>query len=332
MGTMADRKNDSDYLLAPENDRGLNEAFYRARPHAYFNQRLESLILIAGRSGQLAELLAEGITIGRLKVGGTPRPDLTGPQRAEVEQDRERFIIAEAEVLLHHAAETLLRLYLAHEYLPPCPWLVLAGERSFAGFKEKVAKLGEELADEQRRTNVAAVFFGASDRSSLQPTPPEDEWKAGLENVSTWLAWFAAHFLDAGVYNAAKHGLALQAGNAAFQLGNDELISRSGSSLEYVDSYKDDSGRRRWRRTTQWLDPDRWMGHIFLACRLLKALTEVARARYTGAPLTHVDLFTSPRFEDTVINNMEFTKLSFDLLYYVDPASDGTTDERPPPR
>ncbi len=175
-----------------------------------------------------------------------------------MEQDRERFVIAEAEVLLHHAAETLRRLYVAHEPLPPCPWLALAGERSFAAFKEKVAKLGEELEDEQRKTNVAAVFFGASDRTSLQPTPPEDEWNAGLENLSMWLAWFAVHFLDSGVYNAAKHGLALQAGNAAFQLGDDELISRSGASREFVETYKDDSGRRRWRRTTQWADPDRW--------------------------------------------------------------------------
>jgi hypothetical protein len=156
-------------------------------------------------------LLAEGITIGRLKAGGGPRLKFTEHERAEVEQNRERLVIAEAEVLLHHAAETQLRLYLAYERLPPCPWLVLAGERSFAAFKDKVAKLGEALGDEQRRTNVAAVFFGASDRTSLRPTPPEDEWNAGLENLSTWLAWFAAHFLDAGVYNAAKHGLAPQA-------------------------------------------------------------------------------------------------------------------------
>ena len=328
---MADRKNDPDHLLAPENDRGLNDAFYRARPHAYFNQRLESLVLVAGKSAQLAELLAEGITIGRLKAGGAPRPNLTEHQRAEVEQDREQFVIAESEVLLHHAAETLLRLYLAHERLPPCPWLVLAGERSFAAFKEKVAQLGEELGDEQRKANVAAVFFGAADRTNLQPTPSEDAWSAGLENLSTWLAWFAAHFLDSGVYNAAKHGLALQAGNAAFQLGDDELISRSGLSLEYVETYKDDSGHRRWRRTTQWVDPDRWMGYIFMACRLMKGLMEVARARYTGAPLTHLDLFTTPRFEETVINEIEFTKLSFDLLYYADSASNAARDDRPPP-
>jgi hypothetical protein len=123
-GHMADRKNDPNYLPAAENHRELNEAFYRARPHAYFNQRLETLVLIAGKSGQLDELLAQGVTLGRLKAGGAPTPDLTEHQRAEAEQDRERFVIAEAEVLLHHAAETLLRLYLAHEGLPPCPWLV----------------------------------------------------------------------------------------------------------------------------------------------------------------------------------------------------------------
>lgn len=323
---MTDSKNDPNHLLAPENDRGLNETFYRARPDAYFNQRLESLMLVAGKSEQLAELLSEGITVGRLKAGGAQKPKLTERQRAEVEQDRQRFVITEAEVLLHHAAETLLRLYLAHERLPPCPWLVLAGERSFAQFKEKVAKLGIELGGEERKINVAAVFFGASNRTSIQPTPPEDEWKAGLGNLSTWLAWFAEHFLDSGVYNVAKHGLALQAGNAAFQLGDDERISRSGSSLEYVESYKADTGRR-WRRTTQWVDADRWMGYIFVACRLMKGLMEVARARYTGAPLTHLDLFASPRFEDTVINKIEFTKLSVDLLYYADSNPDGY----PPP-
>lgn len=331
---MADHKNDPDYLLASENDRELNEAFYRARPQAYFNQRLESLLLVSGKSEQLAELLAEGVTVGRLKAGGVPmRADLTEEDRAEIQEDRERFIIAEAEVLLHHAAETLLRLYLAHEHLPPCPWLALAGKRSFAAFKQKVATLADELGADERKRNVAAVFFGTPDRTNLRPTPAEVDWNAGLQNVATWLAWYAAHFLDAGVYNAAKHGLAVQAGNAAFQLGDDELMSRSGSSLEYVESYKDDSGRRRWRRTTQWLDLDRWIGYIFMACRLMKGLMAVARARYTAAVLTHLDLFVSPRFEETVTaEGIEFRKLSFDLQYYADPASVVTTEKHRPPK
>lgn len=326
---MDNRKRDPNHLLAPENDRGLNDTFYRARPHAYFNQRLESLLLVAGKPEQLAQLLAEGINIEKLEVGvASIHRDLSEQENAEAQEDRERFVIAEAEILLHHAAETLLRLYLAHEDLPPCPWLKLSGEYSFAEFKSKVTTLTEELGDEQRNSKVAAVFFGTAERASLRPTPAVDDWNMGLQNVATWLAWYAAHFLDAGVYNAAKHGLAVQAGNAEFQLGDDELISRSGSSLEYLVSYKNDSGRRRWRRTTQWLDLDRWMAYIFMASRLMKGLMAVARARYTGAPLTHLDLFLAPRFEDTVPGEgIEFNKLSFDLLYYADPASDATSEE-----
>lgn len=90
---------------------------------------------------------------------------------------------------------------------------------------------------------MAAVFFGARDRTSLRPSPAESDWNAGRLNVATWLAWYGAHFLDSGVYNAAKHGLAVQAGNASFQLGDDNLISRSGEALEYVENYVDDEGR-----------------------------------------------------------------------------------------
>ncbi len=46
---------------------------------------------------------------------------LQGDARQEEQdaEDRERFLLADSEILLHHASETLLRLYLAHEQLPP---------------------------------------------------------------------------------------------------------------------------------------------------------------------------------------------------------------------
>ena len=59
-----------------------------------------------------------------------------------------------------------------------------------------------------------------------------------------------------------------------------------------------------------------------MACRLMKGLMDVGRARYTGAALTRLDLFGAPKFEDTVGGDgIEFTKLSFDLLYYADSES-----------
>src|SRR4051794_31177583 len=58
-GEMPQNRRDPDYLLAPENDKSLNETFYRARPYAYFNQRLECLLLVAGKADRLSDLLAE---------------------------------------------------------------------------------------------------------------------------------------------------------------------------------------------------------------------------------------------------------------------------------
>ncbi len=223
---MTDHTRHPNHLLAAENDRSLNETFYRARPHAYFNQRLESLILVAGKSEKLQDLLAEGVTVGALKAGGAPVPERTDDERSELNQDRERYVIADTVVLLHHAAETLLRLYLAHENLPPCPWLKMAEERNFAAFKSRVDKLGEDLAGHRRHDELAKVFFGTGDRTALSPEPLEDAWRNGLENFGTWMSWFAQHFLDANVYNAAKHGLAVHPGEAAFQLGDDELMSQ----------------------------------------------------------------------------------------------------------
>lgn len=316
---MTKSSRDANHLLASENDRSLNEAFYRARPHAYFNQRLEALILVAGKSEELQALLAGGVTVGPLKAGGTPVPGRTDEERAELEEDRERYIIADTEVLLHHAAETLLRLYHAHENLPPCPWLKMAEERSFAAFKGRVDKLGEDLAAQRRHDELATVFFGTSDRAALHPEPREDLWHEGLENLVKWMSWYAQHFLDANVYNAAKHGLAVQPGEAAFQLGDDELISRSGPAIEYLE-VRDEHGRRRWHRTTQWVDVGRSLAYVFMACRLIKRLMDVARARYTDQPLRSLDLFVEPRFEKTLTGEgIEFTKLSFGLLYYRDP-------------
>jgi hypothetical protein len=122
------------------------------------------------------------------------------------------------------------------------------------------------------------------------------------------------------VYNAAKHGLAIRAGEASFQLGDDPLLSASGPSLEYLEVVEEDDGQRRWQRTTHWVNLDRSLAYVFMAYRLMKGLWSVASARYAGARLTHLDLFCEPRFEKTgPAEGVEFTKLSMSLLYYAEP-------------
>ncbi len=125
-----------DYLLATENYAALNERFYEASPHEYFDQRLGLLLLAAGKPEEVEKLLQGGISFGQLGLRATQDEAQHATESPETKQrKRERFITAEAEVLLHHASEALLRLYLAHEpvigadgppAIHPCPWLQIA--------------------------------------------------------------------------------------------------------------------------------------------------------------------------------------------------------------
>lgn len=104
-----------DHLLAPEQFPELNQAFYATRPWEYFRQRERLLALTAGAPEKLLAVGREGVQVGRLHF------QLDGDSAGEMQdaEDRERFLLADSELLLHHVSETLLRLYLAHEGLPP---------------------------------------------------------------------------------------------------------------------------------------------------------------------------------------------------------------------
>jgi len=59
----------------------------------------------------------------------------------------------------------------------------------------------KDLPREERRERVAQVFFG-TDFAKLTPTPEEEEWNKGLDNIEAFLVHFAKQFADANVYNA----------------------------------------------------------------------------------------------------------------------------------
>lgn len=75
----------------------------------------------------------EGVTIGERGIDGeTEVPDFDSHITTEV-------------VMLHdHAAETLLRLYVAHAAAPTMPWIDVAERRNFREFKKMIR---EEFVD-----------------------------------------------------------------------------------------------------------------------------------------------------------------------------------------
>jgi len=102
--------------LAVENYPDLNATFYGMKPHIYLRRRLRSLWLWHGDPPGLTELLNEKFIVDDMAVTlGTEGDD------EEEKRERERFVVIEAEVLLHHVSETLLRLYLVHATESLCP-------------------------------------------------------------------------------------------------------------------------------------------------------------------------------------------------------------------
>lgn len=106
--------------FSPENYDELNEEFYEGAPADYFMRRLTLLGLLADRAEELDDLMRTSVSIGRLalRLEGSPNPD--SDEAREERQRRDRFVTTEAWTLLHHAAETILRLYLAHSEAEPC--------------------------------------------------------------------------------------------------------------------------------------------------------------------------------------------------------------------
>ena len=96
----------------------LNHGLYTAEPHEYFSHRLFFLMLAADQTIDLAQFVRGGLEVDKVKLG--PNPEAT--EDKESKQQRYRFVLAESLTLLHHVAETLLRLYFAHAGTPPAPW------------------------------------------------------------------------------------------------------------------------------------------------------------------------------------------------------------------
>ncbi|HEX2469533.1 MAG TPA: hypothetical protein VHK05_02995 [Candidatus Limnocylindrales bacterium] len=160
--------------MAPENYASLNDQFYASRPYEYFITRMGNLLLVAARNEELDDLFDAGVSFGELSMGGGSSAR-TPEERDESAASARRFVTAESEVLAHHAGETLLRSYLAHESQPPCPWLEISRTRVPREFKSLVeARFGDagDPADPEHLAGIARVFHGTDDPSTFKPKPP----------------------------------------------------------------------------------------------------------------------------------------------------------------
>ena len=194
--------------------------------------------------------------------------------------------VVESVNLLHHAAEALVRQYLAHRGAPECPWLEIARQRSFAEFKAAVAGLRDGPGAGQCE-DLVKVFCGEGDGRT--PAALANIALAG-DGLEALLAYAAEMLLDeAGMYNAIKHGIAAIPGTRqlppeVLAAGRGAVMRGDGVSLLTLEPVGE-ARERRWTRVIRYVDVAENTALTRLLAEQLENLWSVARARYLATPL-----------------------------------------------
>lgn len=279
---------DADLSLDQFSD--LNRRFYASSssPHGFIRQRVRAVLVAGSRDSHVLEA-QKGLRLGRFVAGFPDDDPLLDPVSVN------SFVMTESVVLFHHAAESLIRLVLAHIGDPLCPWLEMR-RLTFSRYHSAVDSLYETLDTEETRRSLMSVFYGAESAKSAS-RPIASKWQ-DLEAALVDFINVAIRQLrsDGELYNAAKHGLAIAGGEDRMKLleGREDegggpvadaermIISAEGHCLTYL--HKDPSPPR-WMMTVTWANPERNLALAQLAANLLENLWVVARAKY----LTEVD-------------------------------------------
>ncbi len=205
----------------------------------------------------------------------------------EVDEDaHKRFVLLEAELFIHHAAETLMRLYFAHSCNAPAPWIEMAKLRGPGEFTRRLKAFRKERQKESVLTQIRLVFFGYKQFPQEWSEEKAAENEAALVRVADYLDYFSEVLLQRGqTYNAVKHGLAVEAGESAIAVREIEELSASGPSIAYLDRARDEEKKSFWAVKTRWIPLEFDITLAYVGTQLLNALWTVARIRYVKWPI-----------------------------------------------
>jgi hypothetical protein len=184
--------------LAHELFSELNATFYEDDPSEYLLVKIEAVTLMLAPAEALTPAYGSERVVGAFRREGTTVPS---------KEARDRYVRTESVLVMHHACETLLRLFFAHSEKQDCPWLGMAASVNFADFKEKVSAA---LRSGFNRDAAALVFLGGTDPDDSALDMEVDNFD---DTVSAWqlVLETAAHTIlsESFLYNAAKHGLTI---------------------------------------------------------------------------------------------------------------------------
>lgn len=275
----------------------LNEEFYSGNtPSTYFRDRLTLLALRAAKPDALADAAGNGILWGQLWIASDEEANADVPEGYE-DAAHTRFIATESQVLFHHTVEALLRMLLAHEGWPECPWLQIAAQKDPGAFRDAVAELAKSSWPEERIARVAEVFMGGV------PNDATPEWVEHADNAIRLIRLLAARLNDQStLYNAAKHGLTMIGGTASVHfvpaahdsdqpefdpaapsakiINERGVVGADGINAVFLEREGKAKTGYTWHHVTRWFSPEEAALLTHVALILMDALWTVAKVRY----------------------------------------------------
>jgi hypothetical protein len=258
----------------------LNQIFYRSNPAAVFVLKLNMLILAASRSIEDLSALLVGSEFEGMRI--TLAADATFD-----EYDSEALrshVTTEAHSIRYHAAECLMRLYMAHAKKGTCPWIELARLPSGPEFNSAVANIHSRATNID--ADVAHVFTGNPnvDLDLIRPT----------ERFMRMTAGYLAE--SRNLHNAVKHGLGIVPGRTGFSFRRDadgaELFGADGPSIVFLEHSRVPPSHVEWRESTQWISLRESVWLTRLTITQIDALWTIAKMHYTGTQPEGVELVT----------------------------------------
>jgi len=248
--------------------------FYAHSPSEYLRTRITLLIAFSDARAPIHEALSDGVEAWNLRAHSGAAPD---------QDEIDGFAVVESMSIMYLAAEALLRLYFAHADGNSCPPLRLSGLTSYAKFKQHAAAL---ISEPPSLESLRRVFRGGVD---APPDVSDEAWEEDAD-VLLFLLRRAAELManEANVYNASKHGLAVQPRKSGMRVGSEDhpagvIIDHHGSSIRFLNKLPGSGGdTQHWRETVQFAFPSHNLALAYAFADEIDAIHTVAKGRLLG--------------------------------------------------
>lgn len=314
---MAKRQNLETVKIAEEAYPELNATLYLSNPAEYFQTRLATLFEYLSRAGD-SDSMPVQYSLGAMRAEWQESNPNT--------ETKLRYAAMEASILLHHAGETLLRLYLAHAETPKCPWLSVVKLRNFAEFKNTIGSIFKAPVASAVKERVALVFLGGRSPSESGVEVQTEAWDEAVLAYIELLSVVTDKLLgEANLYNAAKHGLVgvpLDSGSLTFGEGDERVTVGGGPAMLYLSQapLRDaltTAPDERWSVTAAYVRIDSALMLVDLVARAIASLWASARRKYCGWPgeicLLKRDTVWGAAFAPTIANGHLGSSISYQI-------------------